>query len=285
MPAVDHPSTLSKAFDDALNDPPALASYNLRRESLLEHKHPGCGIHMSPDELLAERILEACLKHERKKIFKNLPGEAMPGPETLDMGGQFLINKTRIEELSLIFNVFAKLVPKGALQHLHFNTQLPVAALLRKARRKKNLYIRSELALIKKEDYEKTELVFNTLNLETVEAWPSIFSGYYKPEGTTWTGSENAFKGWMSWKQFRRSFNKRNPVLKETKCSHWEDASVEGLDPAERWVWSKMVLQKDEVYNAGQTVNGQVTQRTSVESNTLTRCQYLGQIQSSDAMF
>ena len=47
-------------------------------------------------ERRAADIIRALREYERKVIFGNNASEATSGPDTLDMGGQFLTNKTRI---------------------------------------------------------------------------------------------------------------------------------------------------------------------------------------------
>lgn len=259
---------LEKAFYAALDCPDAFTSYEDERAALVGCKPSRRRTDSETQQV--QRIIESFLRYERDEVFGNLPGEAVPGPKTLDMGGQFLTNKRCIEEQSLIFDAFAKPVPKGCLLHLHFNTGRQVADLLLKARKNQHLYIRSERALIEKEDFDETELVFNTLDPEKVEDWVDVFSRKYKPEGTTWKGSGNGFKGWMLWKQFRRSFKSRSSVYESYENFNCEDTSGNALDPAERWVWSKMVLQENEVYGAGQTVNGQVIRRAKCEPDSLT---------------
>ena len=44
-------------------------------------------------------IIKALREYRRKVIFGNTASEAIPALHTLDMGGQFLINKSRIESI------------------------------------------------------------------------------------------------------------------------------------------------------------------------------------------
>ena len=264
-----------------------LSSYQRRRAKLVDRDIPGCETGVSADECRVARILDAFRRFEREHVFKNLPGEDVPGPDTLDMGGRFLTNRARIIQKSFIFEVFAKRVPKGALLHLHLNAGLPVVDLLLKARENECLYIRSERALLVSEDLDKTELTFDTLEHGKVEKELDIFSPTYKSGKATWKGSENAHKGWMRWELFKENFQAfwdRLPKHERKKRSYLKDAALKSLDCAERWVCSKMVLSANEVYDKGQTVNGQVKERAAWPMTT-DEVQHLGSFQSRNTMF
>ena len=60
-------------------------------------------------ERRAAQIIRVLREYERVVIFGNTASEAIPGPDTLDMGGQFLTNKTRIEGRSKIFQIAKEL--------------------------------------------------------------------------------------------------------------------------------------------------------------------------------
>lgn len=245
------------------DSPSGLSTYQKRRAKLVNREILGCETGVSADECRVAQILDAFRRFEREYVFKNLPGEDVPGPDTLDMGGRFLTNRARIVQKSFVFEKFAKPVPKGALLHLHLNAGLPVVDLLLKARENERLYIRSERALLVSKDLDETELTFDTLEHGKLTEEFDIFSPTYMLGETTWKGSQNAYKGWMRWELFRKNFEKRLPKDQWKKRSYFEDASLNRLDRAERWVCSKMVLSAKEVYDAGQTVNGQVNGRAA----------------------
>lgn len=109
----------------------------------------------------------------------NLPSEAVPGPKVRDMGGQFLPNRCRIER-SRVFDI-ARHMPKGCHLHIHFNTELPPEKLLLHARwLQDTMFVRTTQPLLKKEDFEKAEIVFNVMPKTTVTA--SIFSIEYNSD-------------------------------------------------------------------------------------------------------
>lgn len=183
-------------------------------------------------EIRANNVVWKFREDERDNLFGNRASEAIPGPDTLDMGGQFLTNLQRIEQRSRVFDI-AKSMPKGMHLHLHFNAELDSRKLIEKARElPDNMFIRSTQPLISEKDYSETELVFNVLPANTATA--DCFSPEYKP---AWRTPEA--RPWMKWTDFREELKKRRPDI-----------------DAEEWVRDKMVLNEEEVYGISQTVNG-----------------------------
>ncbi|KAF2011323.1 Metallo-dependent hydrolase [Aaosphaeria arxii CBS 175.79] len=216
----------------------------------------------SKDEIRAGQILLAIREYERDVTFGNQASEAIPGPDTLDMGGQFLTNRTRIESRSILYDISTK-VPKGALLHLHFNAELHPARLLEEAQKMPNMFIRSIRPLLTEEDLDVTEMVFNVMPEDTANA--NIFSEDYKGKDGNWRDPEIAPQIWMRWSDFRKEFPKRFKGIYKQKEEdllsegHKPNSSQQGfvkLDPAENWLKSKMVLSEDEAYRPSQTVNG-----------------------------
>ena len=180
-------------------------------------------------EIEAVGIVRKLRENDRVKFFGNLPGEAIPGPKTLDMGGQFLTNRVRIEN-SDVYQI-AQRAPKGCQLHIHFNTELQAEELLRKARDLDTMYIRSSKPLIRPEDYETAEIVFDVLPDNTESA--DIFDEKYEQKLSVGNSSS-----WMKWKEFRKKFKQARYV------------------DAEDWVQSKIALTEEEVYGPRQTLNG-----------------------------
>ncbi|KAF3048577.1 hypothetical protein E8E11_006427 [Didymella keratinophila] len=224
-------------------------------------------------EQRAATIVHAIREYERRVTFGNLPSEAIPGPETLDMGGQFLTNKKRIDTLSKLFEI-AEIVPKGALLHLHFNAELNPEQLLEQAKDMKNIYIRSIRPLLHDSDLNETEMVFNVLDPTTVNTDVDIFSPDYPGTATNWREKEMQAKIWMRWQLFQDKFIENVATDKFPKrygqhldsehvsadkpvrvCCPENSGPVE-LNAAENWLKSKMVLSPTEAYGESQTVNG-----------------------------
>lgn len=219
-------------------------------------------------EQRAATIIRAIREYERKVTFGNLASEALPDDEDLDMGGRYLTNKKRIETQSQLFKI-SKMVPKGALLHLHFNAELHPEILLLQARERKNMYIRSTQRIEDESQLGTTELILSVLDPNTVEDGVNIFSKNYPAITTPSDMKDNEFqkKVWMRWAKFQKKFEKRFPGKYEDQESETSrkgephcsgSSSLKTLYPAEKWLMSKMVLSREEVYHPDQTVNGYV---------------------------
>jgi adenosine deaminase CECR1 len=225
---------------------------------------------------VAADFIRLIREFERRYVFGNMPSEEIPATWTLDMGGQFLTNKDRIEQQSILFKI-AKKVPKGALLHLHFNAELNPDGLLEQARTMKdNMYVWSSKPLVTEEDLRDTEIVFKIVPSTTRDS--SIFVSQYEGKGKVkgadgsvkdnWRHPEYSDRVWMKWETFRNTF-KDQPFAakyrgKETnrKLDGVDEHTVKvTLDPAENWILSKMVLSETEAYDPSQTVNGYVALR------------------------
>lgn len=221
------------AFSQSAND---RDQYGKDRTNLLHTEAAKSWDHQAREsasdaEKRAANIILKIREDERENLFGDKASEAIPGPETLDMGGQFLTNKDRIEE-SRLFAISQRL-PKGAHLHIHFNSEFPPDKLLTKAKVfvPDTMFIRSTQPILNTDDLKATEMVFNVLPKETPSA--DIFSKSYKPEF-----KNTANNPWMKWTTFTADLKKNY-----------------GLD-AEDWVQTKMILGEDEVYAIRQTTNG-----------------------------
>lgn len=232
---------LQQCFQDpGLQD--SVKQYEKLREGLLKELRPRCWDYTaktgaSEAELKAAEIVQRIREDERVNLFGNVPSEAIPGPTSRDMGGQFLTNLSRIEE-SKLFDI-TKQMPKGAHLHAHFNAELNVSDLLSRVRDMDTMFIRATRPLVESEDYMETEMVFTVLPTDHPEADP--FSKDYNPDFKT-PGSNP----WMKWKVFQYKFLTKRP-------------EALGSIDAETWVRGKMVLQEEEVYGVKQTLNGYVS--------------------------
>ncbi|KAH9877903.1 hypothetical protein J1614_003120 [Plenodomus biglobosus] len=261
-------------FDATLGDTREINAYTEAHRKLLKLEAQDAwdqearprDLSRSPDDQIEKRaatIIRAIREYERRVTFGNLASEAIPGKDTRDMGGQFLTNKERIDTESKLYEI-AKMVPKGALLHLHFNAELHPERLLEQARDMKNMYIRSIRPLLTPEDLNETETVFMILDEDLVEPDVNIFSKDYPGGPTNWKTDEWKYRVWMPWAKFQDEFNKRfskeyqqqeDTIMFETPKSCAEPGQVT-LHPAENWLKSKMVLSQEEAYGFTQTVNG-----------------------------
>ncbi|KIW03837.1 uncharacterized protein PV09_05136 [Verruconis gallopava] len=184
-------------------------------------------------EQRAGTIIWKIREHERDNLFGNIASEAIPGPETLDMGGQFLSNRERVVKQSYLYRIALKM-PKGCHLHLHFNAELAPDILIKKAGEQPNMFIRSTQPILSDKDYAETEIVFNVLpeDTPTADIWSPDYNPDFKSAGA---------RPWMRWADFQSEFRKRRK---------------HGENDAEEWVRSKMVLSEQEVYGMEQTTNG-----------------------------
>jgi adenosine deaminase CECR1 len=178
----------------------------------------------------AARIIWKIREDERDNLYGNKASEAIPDESTLDMGGQFLTNKSRTENESDLYKI-AVALPKGGHLHIHFNAELVPDILIKKADANPNMFIRSTRPLLTDQDFELAEMVFNVLPLSTTEA--DLFSPYYKPEFRA-----QGAQPWMKWSNFKTQFKHRR--------------NEKPVD----WIMAKMILTENEVYGSTQTTNG-----------------------------
>ncbi|KAF2126345.1 Metallo-dependent hydrolase [Dothidotthia symphoricarpi CBS 119687] len=268
-------TSIRAIFDAGLNLPHEVQAYTkdhgemtqAEEESAWERPARPKGTSRSKDDQIERRaaiIIRAIREFERKVTFGNQASEAIPGPETRDMGGQFLTNKDRIEKESKLYEI-AKMVPKGALLHLHFNAELHPERLLEQARSMDHMYIRSIRPLLTQEDLDLTETVFNVLDADEVERGVDIFSPDYPGTATNWKQDEWKWRVWMPWSEFQTKFAQKKfskkyeqqedtIMIEQPRCCS-EPGQVR-LHPAENWLKSKMVLSLEEAYGLTQTVNG-----------------------------
>lgn len=266
--------TVRTLFDQTLGDKREIQAYGADHDHLLQIEFESAwdrgvtpkSTSRSQDdkrERDAAAIIRAVREFERKDVFGNQASEAIPGPETRDMGGQFLTNKPRIDTESLLYKI-SQQTPKGCLLHLHFNAELHPEKLLERARDMENMYIRSIRPLLTEEDLDLTEMVFNVLNAGQVEKGVDIFSPKYPGNATNWKTEEWKWRVWMPWKTFRAEFDKRfgkkwvqkeDTILVEVPKTCSEPGN-DKLEPVENWLKSKMVLSEEEAYGLSQTVNG-----------------------------
>ncbi|KAL1797896.1 hypothetical protein ACET3X_004502 [Alternaria dauci] len=286
MEELDQRKIKARTFFDTEVDSKTLTDvYDERRRGFLqdEDKHAwdrsarpnGSGTRSKDEktEARAAAIIRAVREYERNVTFGNLASEALPLEDDRDMGGQYLTNKDRIDHQSKLYQI-AKIVPKGALLHLHFNAELHPEILLVRARKVKNMYIRSTIPILAKKDLGETEMVFNVVDPETVNPGVDIFSeSYPRLERPAQIKDENYLKTvWMPWSKFRKEFERKFPgeykeeepetfqaggrPPQQPRTRHCGERKGWLLSPAENWLRSKMVLSQDEAYGPTQTVNG-----------------------------
>jgi adenosine deaminase CECR1 len=230
----DPRSQIDLYIERNLRDASSQADYRERRALLVDDEESSAWYqrakqNASSTELEAAKIVWKIREDERGSLYGDKASEAVPGPHTRDMGGQFLTNIKRIERSKIFY--IAKNMPKGAHLHLHFNAELHPKRSVERAREQETMFVRSTRPLLKHLDFQTAEMVFDVLPADTDTA--DIFSENYNPEFKA-----PGCRPWMRWKDFCENF-----------------AHVYDGDP-ETWIAGKMVLSEHEAYGTNQTLNG-----------------------------
>ena len=198
----------------------------------------------SDAERRAAEIIRIIREDERLCHFGNRSLDAIPGPDTLDMGGLFLENRHRIDS-SKLFQISHRM-PKGCHLGLDFWSQVPLFRFIMQARAVPNMYIRSSQPLLTEADLAETEIFFSIMPDDTKSS--NVYLHTYNPE---WR--EPGSMPWMRWADFREEFHLRFHYLTRGAVRGDENGSLES---AEIWVYCKIVLTENEAYGISQTTNG-----------------------------
>lgn len=257
-------SAMKACLDHNVNHYSHDSAYGQRRDELLDDEkrkawYADAKSKASDAELEAAKIMFKIREHERMDLdlFGNLPREEVPGKDTRDMGGRFLMNKDRIEgsrdpnasetrRVGSRIYAIAKEMPKGCHLHVHLNTELQPHRLIPRARKLgKTMFVRCTRPLTAENGYKAyrdAEIVFNVMPSNTPNA--NIFSEGYNPD---WKNSDKG-PSWMRWQDFRSAFPSENVEV--------QDQVVDDLDLPERWAREKMIITRDRAYGDLQTHNG-----------------------------
>jgi adenosine deaminase CECR1 len=166
-------------------------------------------------EKRANELVGEIKKEDEREIYGKLKDKHGRQRVVADhfLGNVDLINKTELLRV-------AKMMPKGAHLHCHFNSCLRPEFLLEQARGRESMYIRSTCPLTSDQAMREAEISFlvQPPQLEGVD----LFSEDYEPQS------------WMKYPKFCEVF-------------------PGGTAAAEKWLIWKMLLNEEEVYNTYQT--------------------------------
>ena len=261
-------SIIPDAFNKELNSEVSFRSYKRKHQEFLEAENAAAWDQDAKDkandlEKQAGAIIRAIREFERDVVFGNKAGEELPDKDSLDMGGQFLTNKDRIEQKSKIFKM-AKKVPKGAILHLHFNAVLHPWRLLKEARKSQNMRIRSTKPIQNENDLNEAEIVLAVKPEAYISA--NIFSPKYAAKvPNAHKDSKKEQSLWMKYDAFLKGFDSRYGEMYAATAGNLPgpesrpDRTEGGLDfprPVEEWLMGKIVISENEAYDASQTTNG-----------------------------
>ena len=164
-------------------------------------------------------------------------GRRMQGEHFL--GNVNLINKTELMRV-------ARRMPKGAHLHIHFNSCLPAAFLIRQARDIDAMYIRSTLPLTNDTNMADSRISFMVMTPEEATHTTDEDGKERRvPLGNVYDPAY-VCNSWMSYKQFQRQFD-------------FTDNSGKGLRGsvgAEIWLERKMLISEEEAHHSHQTGRG-----------------------------
>ena len=169
-------------------------------------------------ELQANQIIQHVKKLDEVQIYGT---QSTTGMSKGVVGDQFLKNLDLIEQTRLM--KIAQRMPKGGHLHCHYNACLHPSFLIKHARGMKSMYIRSTMPLTSELNFGVCQISFQVLSPQNDLG--NIFSTGYRPQT------------WMSYPDF---------------CEKFEG----GIDAAERWLISKVILTEEQVYHEQQSLHG-----------------------------
>lgn len=166
-------------------------------------------------EKRANELISAIRKNDEKDVYGALRDRNGRQRTVADhfLGNVDLINKTELLKV-------AKKMPKGAHLHCHFNSCLRPEFLLEHARGREAMYIRSTCPLTSEQAMQQAEISFLVQPPQ--------------PEGVNLFSEDYVPQSWMRYPKF---------------CTIFPG----GLEAAEKWLISKMLLNEEEVYDIYQT--------------------------------
>jgi adenosine deaminase CECR1 len=211
------------------------AEYLALRASLLERERKldfdfRCRAGATPLEARVDNILQKLRRLDDALVYQKAePRRGYGGQLHPRFPGDHFLSNTELISQTRLFNV-AKMIPKGAHLHIHFNACLLPHVLLDLAKEMDRMFITSSLPLVPDNDYEsfdKCEIQFSILTPEREDPG-DIFSSGYRARQT------------MHFRDFLAKFPAHYPK-----------------DPSpDKWLMDKLVFHEAETYHAPQTATG-----------------------------
>ena len=232
------------ALDGALENPEAYE--DARKDLQLEEMARAFDADLTKSSTSIEQQAVEIVKKIRLFDWEQTYGaDANAPPRGKRPAGQHFLGSIDLINQTELFNV-AKQMPKGSHLHVHFNSCLPAAFLIRQARDIGAMYIRSTLPLITAEDMTAARISFMVMTLrEATHPKDANGSETYTPLGDL-LDSKYKSNTWMPYKEFRERFR-------------YVDQSgqlLEGTCGAERWLETKMQISEEEAHSTQQTGRG-----------------------------
>ncbi|KAI3324338.1 Metallo-dependent hydrolase [Xylariaceae sp. AK1471] len=201
----------------------------------------------NPKEAEANKVI-ARMRQEDDTIFKQHPSPLSPG-------AHFLHVRDVLEEARLF--QMARLVPKGAHLHLHFNSMLLPGVLLGYAKDMVNMYIWSDRRLCTADDLRNCKLEFSLRNLQQVRKEMRTRADELKDDSMQQKLADAEDQRWNEAERIRKcdelgpnifSFEYKRGKKEEMRYQYfrelWDEKKLGNCDD---WLISKLTFSKEEV--------------------------------------
>ena len=232
--ALDNGLETQEAYEAARND--------LQREEMARAFDAEIMKDSSSIERQAVEIVKRIRWFDKEQTYGSY-ANAIPS-EKRSAGQHFLGNVDLISQTEL-FKI-AKRMPKGSHLHIHFNSCLPAAFLIRQARHVGAMYIRSTRPLTSPENMAASRISFMVMTLrEATHHKGSDGSESYAPLGDL-LDPEYRPNTWMRYTDFQKRFKIFDQI----------GQVLEGTHGAEYWLETKMQISEEEAHNSQQTGRG-----------------------------
>ena len=178
-------------------------------------------------ERQATSIVKKLKTYDWERTFGSDSAESCTGKKIEEyhfLGSVDLINQTEMIKV-------AKMMPKGAHLHIHFNSCLPAEFLIRQARHMDAMYIKSTHPLTSQENETNTRISFMVMTPHEATLM--------RPLGHLW--DDNYVQNtWMPYKQFLKEFSRQDG----------NGTVYHGIEAAENWLISKMHISEEEAHGS-----------------------------------
>jgi adenosine deaminase CECR1 len=206
-------------------------------------------------EIRATKIVHGIRNHDWDHIY-SMPPSARRA-QGMDENNNLVVNRTAGEHFltnvdlinkTELFKV-AKMMPKGAHLHVHFNSCLSPKFLIQQARDLPTMWINSSHCLLKDpQNYKDCRIQFNVFT-DAAAADANIALDVKNKVASSDTNIFSKDYGsmrWMKYKKFQETFD-------------WTDERghrYHGIDGVEDWLEKKMIFDGEEVHAVSQTSRG-----------------------------
>jgi len=248
-------------------------AYNEARKQLVARERTlafdaVCQARADADEQRASEIIEAVKQHDIRNVYQpKPPRQGFGGQKHPRFAGDHFLSNVGLINRTKLFQI-ARIMPKGAHLHIHFNANLLPHVLIDIAKSMDRMFISSDVPLVAKHDWDGFDLCRLQFHLLSEQRLRQEFGGerdlfdHADMPGAKFPNIKGAkHKGrWaMSLGKFCSKFpseflqRENNPLVK---------AFNSGLLPRtslfDRWLEGKIVFREEEAHDLLQTADGYV---------------------------